>query len=91
VRNIELPAAEYIHLASKFLSGEDSITINRDILGNTAVALSSYIPSESVKAYYYGKLFKLVLDKMRNASSPEDLAMYKDRLLWFAWNREDIM
>ena len=75
----------------KHLPDDESTIINDEVLDYSRTAMSSYVKHCDWKTNTYSELFALIIAKAKKATTPEDVAFFKERLLWFARAEADVM
>lgn len=91
VRDARLSAVEFLQIVVKHLPNDDSTIINDEVLDCAWTGIEDYCPYGEWQKQKYSELFSLVMTKTRNATTIEDVAFFKDRLIWFARAQADIM
>jgi aminopeptidase N len=90
VRDIKLPAVEFLEFVINQLPLESDSNIANYVLELSYEALYDYVPEGSLKEDLAHALFSIVLYKLKSSSS-QDAIIYQKRVTWFLYHRSDIL
>jgi len=75
----------------RHLPKDESTIINDEVLDYSRTAIERYVRHCDWKIQTYSELFALVMAKAKKSTSSEEVAFFKERLIWFARAEADIL